>query len=82
MVWIQPLAQELPYIVYAAIKYIKKKKKLEFLFWLSGLRTQLVCMRVWVRSLALLNGLGIQYCCKLRSMLWMRLGSSISVAVA
>ena len=37
----------------------------EFLLWLSGLRTQLVSMRTWVRSLASLTGLRIWCCCKL-----------------
>ena len=32
---------------------------------LSGLRTQLVSMRMQVRSLALLSGLRIQRCCEL-----------------
>ena len=30
--------------------------------WLSGLRTRLVSMRIWVQSLALLSGLRIQLC--------------------
>ena len=34
----------------------------EFPLWLSGKRTQLGTMRLWVRSLALLSGLRIQRC--------------------
>ena len=46
---------------------------LEFMLWLSGLRTQLVSMRIWVRPQALLIGLRIQHCCKLqcRSQMWL-----------
>ena len=36
-----------------------KKNKLEFLLWLSRLRTQLVSMKMWVQSLALLSGLAM-----------------------
>ena len=54
----------------------------EFPLWLSGLRTQLVSMRMQVQSLALFNGLRIWSCHKLwhRSQIWR--GSSIAVAVA
>ena len=38
-------------------------------------------MRIWVRSVALLSGLRIQHCCKLRHRLQMRLGSYVAVAV-
>ena len=38
---------------------------LEFLLWLSRLRTHLVSTRIWVRSLALLRGLRIRRCCEL-----------------
>ena len=33
--------------------------------WLNGLRTQLVSMRMWVQSPALLSGLRICHCCEL-----------------
>ena len=33
--------------------------------WLSGLRTQLVSMRMWFQSLSLLSELRIQCCCEL-----------------
>ena len=39
-----------------------KKYNLEFLMWLSRLRTQLVYVKMWVQSLALLSGLRIQRC--------------------
>ena len=50
--------------------------------WLNGLRTQLVFMRMWVQSLALLSGLRICRCYKLqhRSQIW--LGFSVAVAWA
>ena len=51
----------------------------EFLLWLSGLRTPLVSMRIWVQSLTLLSGLRIRHCRKHR--LQMRLGSSVAMAV-
>ena len=54
----------------------------EFLLWLSGLRTQLVSMRMWVRSLASFTGLRIRHCCKLRWGSKMPLRSSVAVAVA
>ena len=34
----------------------------EFLAWLSGLWTQLVSVRLWVQTLALLSGLSIWHC--------------------
>ena len=37
--------------------WVQKKLLSEFLLWLIGLRTQLVSMRMWVQSLALLSGL-------------------------
>ena len=43
----------------------KKKQSLEFLLWLSGLRTQLVSVRMQVHSLASLSGLRIWHCCQL-----------------
>ena len=38
-----------------------KRPRLEFQLWLSGLRTQLVSLRIWVWPLAL----RIRHCCKL-----------------
>ena len=42
--------------------------------WLRGLRTQLVSMRMQIRSLALLSALRLQCCCELqcRSQIWLR----------
>ena len=57
-----------------------RKYFLEFLLWLSGLRTALVSMRMSVRSLALLSGLSI-FCCH-KSWLQMQLGSQAAVAAA
>ena len=45
--------------------HLKKKKKEAFQLRLSRLRTQLVFMRMCVRSLASLSGLKIQHCGKL-----------------
>ena len=45
---------------------VKNSNSPEYPLWLSGLRTQLVSMRIWVRSLVSL----------------MRLGSGVAVAVA
>ena len=45
------------------------KMFLEFPLWLSGLRTRLVSVRMWVLSLVSLSGLRIWRCCKL----WPRL---------
>ena len=39
----------------------QKLQILEFPMWLSGLRTQVVSMRMWVRSLASLSGLRIRH---------------------
>ena len=47
-------------------KYYTKNLKLEFLLWLTGLRTQLISMRMQVLSLALLSRLRIQSCHKVR----------------
>ena len=41
----------------------------------------MVSWRMWVQSLASLNGLGIQHCCKLQPRLHMWLKSGIAVAV-
>ena len=41
-------------------------KEGEFPLWLGGLQTQLVSVRMWVRSLASLSGLRIRCCCELR----------------
>ena len=59
----------------------KKKKKVEFLLWLSRLRTRLVSIRTWVRSLASLSGLRIWGGCKLCHRSYMWLGSGVAVAV-
>ena len=53
----------------------------ELSLWLSRLRTQLVSMRMQVRSLTSLGGLRIRYCSKLWHSLQMWLGSGIAVAV-
>ena len=52
-----------------------------FPFWLIGLRTLLVSMRMWFQSLALLSGLRIWHCGELWCRLQTRLGSGIAVAV-
>ena len=61
--------------------HLNKKQKQKLPLWLNWLRTQLVSMRMWVRSLASLSGLRIQ----LRHKLWGRsktwLGSDVAVAV-
>ena len=54
----------------------------EFPLCLSGLRTQLVSMRTWVQSLALLSVLKIQHCCELWCRSQMLLRSHFAVAVA
>ena len=56
----------------------------EYLLWLSRLRTQLVFMRIQIRSLVSLNGLRIQCCRELwhRSKMWLRPGVAVPVAVA
>ena len=41
----------------------------EFPLWFSRLRTQLVSMRMWVPSLALLSGLRIRHC---HQLLWLQ----------
>ena len=51
---------------------------IEFLLWLSGLKTDIESVRMWVGSLASLSGLRIY---KLRHRSKMRLGSSVGVAV-
>ena len=47
----------------------------ELSLWLSRLRTQLVSMRIQVRSLALLSGIRIWHCCRVRhrSQMWLHL---------
>ena len=49
---------------------------------LSGIRIQLVCMRMQVGSLALLSGLRIWHCVELRCRLQTQFGSCVVVAVA
>ena len=51
---------------------------MELPLWLSGLRTQLISMKMWVGSLALLSGLRIQHCHKLWHMLQMQLRSIVA----
>ena len=41
---------------------VKRRPLLEFLLWFSGLRIQLISMRVWVRSLASFSGLRNWHC--------------------
>ena len=50
----------------------------EFPLWLTRLRTQLVSMRMWVPSLALLSELRIQICCEL----WHRLQKQLRYGIA
>ena len=50
-------------------------------WWLSGLRIELVSMRMRVRSLASLSGLRIQHSCELGCSLQLQLGSGIAVAL-
>ena len=59
-----------------------KMKTWEFLLWFSRLWTQLVSLRSWVRSLALLSALRIWYCHELwyRSQIWLR--THVAVAAA
>ena len=54
---IGPLAWKPPYAMGVTLKRQKIKINLEFPLWLSGLRIQLVSVKIWVRSLALLSGL-------------------------
>ena len=58
-----------------------KTRLLELPLWLSGLRTQLVAMRMQVQSLASLSGLRVWHCHKLQRRSQMLLRSSIAVAV-
>ena len=51
-----------------------KKRQQEFPSWGSGWRIQLRAMRLRVRSLPLLSGLGIRHCCELWYGLQTRLG--------
>ena len=59
-----------------------EKENGEFPLWFSGLRTQLVSMRMWIRSLAMLYVLRIWCCQELWYKLQIWLGSGIAVAVA
>ena len=54
---------------------------MEFLLWLSGLRTQLVSLRMPVGSLASLSGLRIQHCYKLQCGLQMCLRAGVARTV-
>ena len=58
-----------------------KPKIGDFWLWHSGLRTQLVSMRIQVRSLASLSGLRVQRCCELWCRSQTRLGSRAAVAL-
>ena len=62
--------------------FLKNIGVLEFPLWLSGLRTRLGSMRMWVRSPASLSGLRIRRCCELWRSLQMWLGSCTAVPVA
>ena len=59
-----------------------KKEVREFPLWLSGLRTQLASMRMWVQSLMLFSRLRIRHCPELwcRSQTWLRSGVAMAVA--
>ena len=60
----------------------KKKKIMEVRLWLNRLRTQYSIPEDAVQSLALLTGLSIKRCHKLRCPSQMQLRSSVAVAVA
>ena len=60
---------------------ILKRKKQEFLLWLSSWRTQLVSIKMRVGSLALLSGLRIQRCHELWCRSQISLGSHVDVAM-
>ena len=55
---------------------------LEFPLWLIGLRTRLVFMRMWLRSLTSLSGLRIRCHYKLWQRSWMELRSGVAVVKA
>ena len=77
-----PLAWEAPYVMVLKRKKRKENADLEFLLWLSRLRTWLVSIRMWVWSLDSLSGLTIHCCCELwcRSHMWP--GSGVTVVLA
>ena len=54
----------------------------EFLLWLIRLRTQLISMRMWVRSQASFSELRILHCHELWCRSQTQLGSCIALAVA
>ena len=60
---------------------IESEHRKEFPLWLRRLRTWLVSVRMWVRSLASLSGLRIHHCHKLQCRWQMWLRSFITVAV-
>ena len=66
------------------LRFSKVEKFQEFPLWLSGSQTQLVSMRMRVRSLASLSGLRIQLCNEpwCRSQMWLRSGAAVAMAVA
>ena len=59
----------------------QKKQRTKIPLCLSRLRTELVSVRMSVQSLALLSGLRIQCCHKLRHSLQMQLRSGVAVAM-
>ena len=58
-----------------------RKSFQELPLWLRRLRIRLVSMRIWVRSLALLNGLSIWLCPELWCRSQMQLGSRVAMSV-
>ena len=59
------------FIKYIAVPFVEQWKQI-----------QQVSMRIWIQSLALLSGLGIQLCCELWCSLQTQLGFGIAVAGA
>ena len=57
---------------------------MEFPLWLSGLRTDMVSVRMWVQALATLSGLRIWCCHKLWhwSQMWLRSRAAVAVVEA
>ena len=51
---------------YEKVKQSKTIQLVQFLSWLSGLRTRLASMKMWVPSLVSLSGLSVQHCPKLQ----------------
>ena len=61
---------------------MNKQQSLEFPLWFSGLRTDVVCMRMWVPTLASFSGLRIQHCRKDPAQVTKVAQSSFAVVVA